>query len=439
MGSEASGLPVLGRSVAACLRGPVRLFALAAIVALIAVACSGDAAPADSTAAPEHTPVSTPTPAPTPVSAPIPTATPAPTPTAVITPTSTPAPTATSEPTATPAPPSAQEVLNAVTAAMSGVTTAHVESDITVQVGLGGTSLDFKVEMVGDLVVPDRSHLTMKMAASGLTVEFEIITIGADSYMKNPLTGEWEANVEMAVPIGTQSVSMGAFGTDFQPDVVDSFTLTGIEELGGERVYHLSGTVTGADLAELMDDQSASQGEANVQYWVGVDDYLVRKTEISFEDSGTDPLTNAAFKNQVNYVTTLSDYNSPVTIEKPEVVAAGAGGLFASDDHGDSHETATLIELGETIEGEIDSEYDFDVFRFQAEEGRSYRIEVAPGTLEDPFVSLYNAAGDEESWEESRDEDGATILWEALWSDDYYVLVESFGGTGTYTVRVVIE
>ena len=422
----------------------MRLSALVAIVALAAVACSGDTAPAGSTAAPEPTPVSTPTRAPTPDSVPLPTATPPPTavpapmPTAAATPTSTPVPTATSEPTATPVPPSAQEVLNAVTTAMSGVTTAHVESDITVRVGLGGTSLDFEVEVMGDLVVPDRSHLTMKMVAAGLTVEFEIITIGNDSYLKNPVTGEWETNTESALPIGTESFSMGAFGTDFQPEVAANFTLTGIEELGGERVYHLSGTVTGADLAELMDDQSASQGEANVQYWVGVDDYLVRKTEISFEDSDTDPLTNAAFENQITYVTTLSNYDRPVTIEKPEVVAA-AGGLFASDDHGDSPETATLIEIGDTIEGEIDSEFDFDVFSFQAEEGQSYRIEVAPVTLEDPLVSLYNSAGDQESWEEFWDEAGVTILWEPLWSDDYYVLVEAFGGTGAYTVRVTIE
>ena len=426
----------------------MRLFALAAIAALAAVACSGDVAPADSTAAPEPTPVSTPTHAPAPDSAPTPTPVPTPTvastptstpaPTAVSTPTSPPAPTATSEPTATPVLPSAQEVLNAVTVAMSGVTTAHVESEITVQVGLGGTSLDIKAEVAGDLVVPDRSHLTMKVATVDITVEFEIITIGNDSYLKNPVTGEWETNTESALPLGIETFSMGAFGTDFQPEVSADFTLTGIEELAGERVYHLSGAVTGADLAELMDDQSASQGEANVQYWVGVDDYLVRKTDVVFEDSSTDPLTGVAFMNQVTYVTILSDYNRPVTIEKPEVVA-GARGPFASDDHGDSPETATLIEIGETIEGEIDSELDFDVFRFQAEEGRTYRIVVATGTLGDPFVSLYNSAGDEESWEELRDEDGAIIQWEPLWSDDYYVLVEAFDETGTYTLRVTIE
>ena len=274
----------------------------------------------------------------------------------------------------------------------------------------------------------------MKMAAAGITVELELIAIGNDLYMKNPLTGEWETNTELALPIGTESFSMGAFGTDFQPEVAANFTLTGLEELDGERVYRLRGTVTGADLAELMDDQTASQGEADVQYWVGVDDYLVRKTEISFEDSGTDPLTNAAYMNQVTYVTTLSAYNSPVTIEKPEV-ATGAGGLFPSDDHGDSHETATPIKIGDAIRGEIGSEFDIDAFRFPAEEGRSYRIEVTRGTLEDPLVVLYNSAGDAEFW----DEDGGTVLWEPLWSGDYYVLVEGSGRTGTYTLRVTIE
>ncbi len=316
---------------------------------------------------------------------------------------------------------------------MSGVTTAHVESDVAVHVESGGTSADFKMGLVGDLVVPDRFHFTVKMAASGFTVEFEIIAIGSDSYMRNPVTNEWEANVESAIPIGTESFSMGAFGTDFRPEVAANFTLTGIEELDGERVYHLTGALMGTDLAELLDDQSASQGEADVQYWVGVDDYLVRKTEIDFEDSSTDTLTNVTYQNQATYVTTFSDYNAPVTIEAPEVT--DYGGIFGSDDHGDTLETATLIEIGETIEGELDSEFDMDVFCFPAEEGQTYRIDVAAVTLEDPIVGLYNSAGDEEYW----DEDGAAILWEPLWSDDYYILVEGYDGTGTYTVTVTVE
>ncbi len=344
-------------------------------------------------------------------------------------------------------------MLDAVTAAMSGVSTAHVESDVEVHVESGGTgtSADFNMGLVGDLVVPDRFHFTVEMAASGFTVEFEIIAIGSDSYMRNPVTGEWEANVESAIPIGTESFSMGAFGTDFRPEVAASFTLSGIEELDGERVYHLSGTVTGEDVAELLDDQSASRGEAAVQYWVGVDDHLVRKTEISFEDSGTDPLTNLTYLTQATYVTTFSDYNAPVTIEAPEVT--DQGGLFgsddqgdspetatASDDHGDSMETATLIEIGDTIDGEIGFAFDLDAFRFPAKEGQSYRIVVTPGTLEDPFVNLYSSAADIESSDfRSWGEDSVTILWEPLWSGDYFVLVEGYGLTGTYTVRVAIE
>ena len=425
--------------MAACYRGPLRLLALAAIVALAAVACSGDATPAGPTAAPDPTPASTLTRAPTPAAAPIPTATPAPTLTAVTAP--TPAPIATSEPTATPSPPSAQEVLDAVALAMSGVTTVHVEKDLTAKAALGGTSADFKMGVVGDLVVPDRSQSTMSVATAGFTFEFETITIGNDTYIKSPLTGEWETNTEPMLPIGAESFAMGAFDTDFPPGMAAKFTLTGVVELDGERVYHLSGTLTGADLAELMDDQDASPAEADVeadvQYWVGVDDYLVRKIEISFEDSGAEPLTNAADLNQLTYVAILSDYNSPVTIEKPDVAAGGGPLVF--DDHGDSIGTATLIAVGESVEGEMDNDIDIDVFRFPAEEGQAYRIHVALGTLEDPLVSLYNSAGDEESWEEFRDEDGSTILWEPLWFDEYHVVVEAFGGTGTYTVTVAIE
>ena len=54
----------------------------------------------------------------------------------------------------------------------------------------------------------------------------------------------------------------------------------------------------------------------------------------------------------------------------------------AADDHGDNLATATGISLDETVEGTVDSDFDFDYFRFEAVEGRAYLIDVTGETLQ---------------------------------------------------------
>jgi hypothetical protein len=42
----------------------------------------------------------------------------------------------------------------------------------------------------------------MKMAAGGFTVEHESITIGTETYVKDPFNGEWNASPESPAPFG---------------------------------------------------------------------------------------------------------------------------------------------------------------------------------------------------------------------------------------------
>ena len=54
-----------------------------------------------------------------------------------------------------------------------------------------------------------------------------------------------------------------------------------------------------------------------------------------------------------------------------------------SDDHGDSGKDATTVAFGQSVAGELEYGEDSDYFRFTAEAGQLYRIDVALGTLED--------------------------------------------------------
>ena len=58
----------------------------------------------------------------------------------------------------------------------------------------------------------------------------------------------------------------------------------------------------------------------------------------------------------------------------------------ATDDHGNDIDDATAIRVGAGVRGAMDYDGDIDFFRFQAEQGQSYQIDVALGTLDDSIV-----------------------------------------------------
>ena len=123
------------------------------------------------------------------------------------------------------------------------------------------------------------------------------------------------------------------------------------------------------------------------------------------------------------------------------------GGPFAfpdtdfSDEYGDEPEAASTIAVGEVVEGALDYMFDFDYFRFQAEEGVKYRIDVSHRSLGMSSATLYGPDGlTEEKWNwKSRRLAilGPQILWVAPGSEDYYFAVKNFGGkTGSYTLTI---
>ena len=109
-----------------------------------------------------------------------------------------------------------------------------------------------------------------------------------------------------------------------------------------------------------------------------------------------------------------------------------------SDDHGNDIGDATAIRVGAGVLGALHYDGDIDYFRFQAERGQSYQIDVAQGTLYDPKLDLFDSDG----WLlDTNDDYGDTyasrLYWEAPSSGERYVAVK--GGTGTYTLTVSLS
>ena len=107
------------------------------------------------------------------------------------------------------------------------------------------------------------------------------------------------------------------------------------------------------------------------------------------------------------------------------------------DDHGDDIYDATVAPVGVDVEGFMSSQYDTDYFRFTAEEGRLYQIDVSLGTLENSVVYLYDGDG----WflyhnDDHGDSLASRIFWLAPASGDYYLEVLGHDGAGSYTLTI---
>lgn len=98
---------------------------------------------------------------------------------------------------------------------------------------------------------------------------------------------------------------------------------------------------------------------------------------------------------------------------------------------------ATPVAVGASVESTWAPGDGADLFVFEAERGTLYRIDVSPGTLDDPAVALYDAAwlglGYNDDYTDSL---GARIYWEATYSGAHYIEVWGFG-SGSYTLSVV--
>ena len=261
----------------------------------------------------------------TPTATTLPTGTPTALPTRTPTPQPTNTPTPIPSPTPTVTPPSAEELL--VTALANQEATAsyltNFEMDMTMDSGE-----KISINFVGDYLQPESMGGLMTIKIGEITIETDFIAIGNQFYMTNPETGQWEIAEDdfQSVP-GFEQGGMWQ-QESLQPNDFETLSMIGMEDMNGRPVYRLSGHVPG----DLLSDPSMNvRGNVQVDYLIGVEDYLPYATDMTFEavesTSGTD--ISAEFR------ATFSNYDEPVVIEIPDIalklqqeVAASLGVIY---------------------------------------------------------------------------------------------------------------
>jgi len=201
---------------------------------------------------------------------------------------------------------SAQEIVDRAVEATGEVGSFHFALDFG-DVPLAGSGLRI-AKAEGDVVVPDRVRASFSGSFGGIGLESELVIIGGDGFLKDPLTGRWRM-----LEIGTSPLDYfdPASGVLAVMRSIDDLELAGSDEVGGIEAYRLTGTASARDVSPLL-AVPPSDLRVPVELWVGKVDFLLRILRVSGPVAEGEP-------SDVVRTVDVSGFDEPVEIEKPEV------------------------------------------------------------------------------------------------------------------------
>ena len=150
---------------------------------------------------------------------------------------------------------------------------------------------------------------------------------------------------------------------------------------------------------------------------------------LAYVDGGGSPLSRLVFRAPAtgDFYVGLSGYDSEgsytLGVEVSDVV----------DDHSNWREEATVVAVGESVQGVLDYVGDVDVFVFEAVEGELFEVEAAGGTLPGSWVQVCA-----EDW--SCFATAHRVVWMASSTGKFYIEVSSeWEEEGSYTLTVAVS
>ncbi|MBI4494585.1 MAG: LppX_LprAFG lipoprotein [Chloroflexi bacterium] len=201
--------------------------------------------------------------------------------------------------------PTPREALDRAAEAMEQLKSAHFSLETeggALQLGPGISVATAE----GDVVSPDRVRLKFTLRLGTMSAESQLVAIGEQLYLTNPLTGRWEkVPVKLAAP---QLLHRERGVSNVLRKVADPQKIA-TETLDGARTYHLRGSVPASPIAQMVGGQP--MGESVVgEVWVDADDFRVRQVRLEGAIGPGDKATTVRLLK-------LSRFDEPISIEPP--------------------------------------------------------------------------------------------------------------------------
>ena len=160
-------------------------------------------------------------------------------------------------------------------------------------------------EATGDVLNPDRISVSFDgFFGDGYAFRMSMITLGADFYTSNPLTGKWESVDTGVSPLGFFNPTAGISGMMVQ--VIDVSELESSER----DEYLLGGSLPTETLAPLL-GTTLKDETVNIELSISTDDFYLVEVQFTGRVSPRDP------EGIVRYIT-ISDFDEAIVIEIPE-------------------------------------------------------------------------------------------------------------------------
>ncbi|MEK6256091.1 MAG: LppX_LprAFG lipoprotein [Chloroflexota bacterium] len=169
-------------------------------------------------------------------------------------------------------------------------------------------ALNIPVTFSGDFLAPDSMQGALSMELFGTVTETKFVTIGDLAYSTDIETGEWVLGAESTLPFDINDfVGSNQIGL-ITPELV------GIEVVDDVWTYHLVGTIPADSLGE---DFAGGEDEVTMDYWIGADDFLVRRLTmvLSLISEWIEGSGETEMKISVEIV--INDYGKEVVIVSP--------------------------------------------------------------------------------------------------------------------------
>ena len=229
--------------------------------------------------------------------------------------------------------------------AMSELDSYRVTMDANISVGSSGLTLEIPVKVTVDYSSPDRSQGISSIDFGFFKTEVKFVTIGDDFYFMDPETGEWSKGGGDGLLTFISPDQLIDFDDSDAPydfrglSRNNSGTISGPEDIDGVSAYRLSYSIDD----QAAGDSDSGLGAMNIDLWVGVEDSLLRRLEISGrlsvdEDqagsSSAIPLDELSGEVELDALVTFSNFNDPLVIEPPsEFTRSDLAGAMPADDH----------------------------------------------------------------------------------------------------------
>jgi hypothetical protein len=159
----------------------------------------------------------------------------------------------------------------------------------------------------GDVQRPDRLRMTcMMLLGGGLSAEEQLIAIGGEHFLTNPLTGRWQPSPSTSIVLRILDRNHGLSNLLHS---IDSPQRAPNELVDAKETMHVKGILHASAFADMLDAQVTTDVVPS-DVWVGADDFVVRMLRVEGPIDGED--SDSAVR-----TLTFSNVNQAVNIQRP--------------------------------------------------------------------------------------------------------------------------